>query len=290
MGKEPKILTKCSMSDIWNKEAIDFTPWLSKHLSELSEVLDLSLNPKGTEVSIGKKRCDILATEGIDGNKVIIENKFEKIDHRHIGQGITYLTNIGAKTVIWVCEKFSEEHLVAIQKLNEMTDETFSFYAVRINTYKVQGDFYYDYAVEAKPNYLTKSNGLSATALRYYNAWQELAEKVGSKFDVKVYGRSYNEFRLPISGMKLGTSLSKNTQDVYFWTYDDDLYKKFSKFINDKKYSNVFIEKAGVKNPNCQTWVVTRPESSKESFDMQWTADQLKKAYEIAQEYYHQNN
>src|SRR6185437_9219115 len=96
-------LFQVDLREVWPQEASDFTGWLADHLSELSEALDMNLELLKTEQRVDDSRfsIDILA-EDESGNYVIIENQLEKTDHSHLGQIITYASNMEANTVVWI--------------------------------------------------------------------------------------------------------------------------------------------------------------------------------------------
>lgn len=61
----------------------------------------------------------------------------EKTDHTHLGQIITYLTNLEAKTAIWISSNPVEEHKKAIEWLNETTSDDISFYLIQLEAIKI---------------------------------------------------------------------------------------------------------------------------------------------------------
>jgi Domain of unknown function (DUF4268) len=67
----------------------------------------------------------------------MIENQFGKTDHDHLGKVLTYAATLGAKAVIWIAERFTDEHRKAIEWLNEHTSEDLSLYAVEIELWQI---------------------------------------------------------------------------------------------------------------------------------------------------------
>ena len=136
----PKLgrLQTLKATEVWGNEPQVFTPWLSQNLNLLAEALQIDeLELKGTEVPAGDFRLDILA-EDTEGNPVIIENQFGATDHRHLGQLISYAASQGSKmTVVWVAERFKDDHRAAIDWLNANTLEGFDFFAVEIEALKI---------------------------------------------------------------------------------------------------------------------------------------------------------
>ncbi len=124
--------------EAWTHEALNFTPWLAENLDRLSEALGISLELEAMEVPVGRYAADILARDARDGTPVLIENQLEFSDHGHLGQILTYLTGLAAKTVVWVAPRFREEHLSALRWLNANTaDKGFAFFAVRLRVVRI---------------------------------------------------------------------------------------------------------------------------------------------------------
>ena len=56
----------------------------------------------------------ILCVDSGTDKLVLIENQLEKTDHNHLGQILTYAAGLDAVTIIWIAERFTEEHRAAI--------------------------------------------------------------------------------------------------------------------------------------------------------------------------------
>lgn len=152
-------LEPVALREVWSNEASDFTPWLTneENLNTLAEALGISeLVLENTEVYVGDFKLDILCTDG-DEN-VVIENQLEKTNHDHLGKILVYAAGIGAKKIIWIAESFRQEHMAALQFLNENTTEKLNFFGVEIKVWKI-GDslFAPQFEVVVKPNGWTKS-------------------------------------------------------------------------------------------------------------------------------------
>ena len=123
--------------EAWRDEARDFTPWLAAHLDHLGDALGIPLEMTKTEVPVEDFCADILARNLADDSNVLIENQLESTDHRHLGQILTYLPGLEAKTVVWIATRFREPHLSAVKWLNEHTPEDFNFFAVRLRVVRI---------------------------------------------------------------------------------------------------------------------------------------------------------
>ena len=154
-------ITKLALRDCWQNEATDFTPWLAQeeNIALLAEALGLNeLEVKAQEEHVGPFRADILCVDPGTDKLVLIENQLEKTDHNHLGQILTYAAGLDAVTIIWIAERFTEEHRAAIDWLNSITDKEFNFFGIEIGLIKI-GDS------PAAPifNVIAKPNGWSKT-------------------------------------------------------------------------------------------------------------------------------
>jgi hypothetical protein len=170
----------------WPHEAISFTPWLAANLGRLGSQLGLELELEGQEVRVGPFSADILAINVRDGHRVLIENQLEEGDHRHLGQILTYLTGLDARTVVWVATRFRDEHLSAIRWLNEHASDGASFFAVRLRVVRI-GDspFAPLFDVVERPNdwdrrlqeAAQESRDLSAVSARRQDFWSHAVKR-----------------------------------------------------------------------------------------------------------------
>jgi hypothetical protein len=146
-------LADVGLREAWAHEAHHFTPWLAANLDRIAATVGIPLELTGTEVRVGTFSADILASNAADGSVVLIENQLESSDHAHLGQIMTYLAGLEAKTMIWIAPAFREEHLSAIRWLNEHTVDPFAFFAVRLRVVRI-GDSPYAplFEVAERPN------------------------------------------------------------------------------------------------------------------------------------------
>lgn len=182
-------IEKISLRDCWDNEASDFTPWLAteENIALLADALGMNeLEVKGQEEHVGPFRADILCVDPGTDKLVLIENQLEKTDHNHLGQILTYAAGLDAVTIIWIAERFTEEHRAAIDWLNRITDKEFNFFGVEIGLIKI-GDS------NAAPvfNVIAKPNGWSKD-VRSSQASSE-GHSEGKIFNYE-YWTSFNEF------------------------------------------------------------------------------------------------
>ena len=132
-------LEPVNVRDIWAGEATHFTPWLAlpENLEILGDTLGISLEPVATEASVGPYYADIVCKDESDNTNVLIENQLEKTDHRHLGQIFTYAAGLDAVKIVWIAPQFTDEHKAAIDWLNSISTDEFSFFAIEIELWKI---------------------------------------------------------------------------------------------------------------------------------------------------------
>lgn len=156
--------------EYWKHEAFDFTNWLAEkeNLTALSTAVGMKLELVGTEQSVGDFRADITCKESDTDNVVIIENQLEQSDHNHLGQLITYCAGFQCQRFIWISPSFREEHIAAVEWLNNNTSTGCFFFAVEVQLLKVTDTEiaipYFRTVV--KPNEWLKRATKSVTALK----------------------------------------------------------------------------------------------------------------------------
>ncbi len=151
-------LKRVKLRDAWETEAGDFTPWLAaeENIALLGDTLGLDLELEAQEKSVGPFRADILCKDTTNDHWVLIENQLERTDHTHLGQLITYAAGLNTVTVVWVASRFTDEHRAAMDWLNEVTGEGFSFFALEIELWQIG-----DSAVAPKFNIVSSPNDWS---------------------------------------------------------------------------------------------------------------------------------
>jgi hypothetical protein len=163
----------------WPHEAHDFTPWLAENLALLAKALELDeLSLESTEQPIGPYFVDILAKD-IDDNNVIIENQLKKTNHDHLGKALTYAAGLRAKTIIWVAQKFTKEHLQTFFWLNENTREDISFFAVEIELLQIDDSRPApQFNVVASPTIKREDGKLSDSRQKQLRFWTDVSSKL----------------------------------------------------------------------------------------------------------------
>ncbi len=116
---------------------------------------------------------------------MLIENQLAKTDHTHLGQLLTYAAGLKAVTIVWIAAPFTEEHRAALNWLNEITDDTFNFFGLEVELWRI-GDSppAPKFNIISQPNDWTRSvseganraqsGGLTETTERYLEYWSGL--------------------------------------------------------------------------------------------------------------------
>ena len=162
------------------------SPFISSEesLEKISYIIGRDLELVNTEVSVGDFRADIICKDINSEEIIVIENQLGKTDHNHIGKAVTYLSNFDAKSIIWICEKSRPEHIKAIEKLNEITNEEYSFYLFEIvfEQYKHDNPYWYfnEVFVPSSINKISSSikNTKSESFVNNYLFFEKLIEKL----------------------------------------------------------------------------------------------------------------
>jgi Domain of unknown function (DUF4268) len=166
-------LEKVEIRTVWAREDTHFTTWLAKeeNLTFLAEELNIGLELIAQEKNVGPFQADLLCRDTATEKYVVIENQFGKTDHSHLGQVLTYASGLNALTIIWIAEKFVEEHRATLDWLNSVTDETVQFFGVEIELYKIGGS-----APAPRFNIISKPNNWSKTIRRTAQSATQLTE------------------------------------------------------------------------------------------------------------------
>lgn len=182
-------LQKVALREIWKHEARSFTIWLADNLDFLSETLGYQLTLDQREMAAGAFSADIRA-EDPQGNYVIIENQLEKTNHDHLGKLITYMSNLEAKTAIWITSEPRPEHETAVRWLNETLPADTAFYLIKIEAYKIgDSDPAPRFTIVSGPSLETKQIGaqkkeLAERHVQRLEFWKQLLELSKTKTSV----------------------------------------------------------------------------------------------------------
>lgn len=181
-------IKKVPLRELWQDEARDFTGWLEKNIDYLNEQVGLGIMIVEREKKVGDFFVDLVGEN--ESGLVIIENQLEKTDHDHFGKILTYLSIIGAKTAVWITGAPREEHIKAVEWLNEVTPPDYTFYLIKLEVIRIDNSPAAPlFSVAVGRNQLVKEAGKEKRELaeRYYerrNFWASLLERAKDKTDL----------------------------------------------------------------------------------------------------------
>jgi len=132
-------LRRIDLRQVWLSEPGGFTPWLAQeeNLRLVGETIGIDLELESQEKAVGPFRADILCKDTATDQWVLIENQLERTDHLHLGQLITYAAGLQAINIVWVAQRFTEEHRAALDWLNEQTDDHINFFGLEIELWQI---------------------------------------------------------------------------------------------------------------------------------------------------------
>jgi len=241
-------LENVPLRELWKHEEHGFSGWLESNVETLSEALDLSLSPVQREKTAGSFQVDLVAEDG-DGNLVIIENQLEPTNHDHLGKVLTYLTNLEAKTAVWITSEPRPEHVRAIGWLNEATPADISFYLVRLSAYRIgDSDPAPLFTVIVAPSEEAKDIGrqkkdLAERHILRLRFWEQLLARAKEKGVTLHAGRSPSKNNWISAGAgKAGLSFTyviwledKTAAELYIQTEDRDENKRIFDSLHARK-------------------------------------------------------
>ena len=154
-------LRRMEPTDVWDDEKA-FSDWLADDVESLGEAMGIEIDSESVqrEASVGALSADITCFEADGETSVIIENQVGKTNHDHLGKVITYAAGLerssknqtGAK-IIWIGHKFRDEHLAALEWLNEKTDDNTIFFGIEVDCLQIDDSrLVPNFSLVAKPN------------------------------------------------------------------------------------------------------------------------------------------
>lgn len=211
------------LREVWANEAGGFTPWLAqeKNLQRLSDAIGIDLELDAEEKPVGPFRADILCKDAENDEWVVIENQLERTDHKHLGQLLTYAAGLKAVTIIWIAAELTDEHRAALDWLNEITSESFKFFGLEIELWKIGGSpVAPKFNIACKPNDWTKTvvvpddRTISNTKLVQREYWTQLSAMLKNRKSVvvprKPRPQHWTTFRVGRSKFHLAATVNTN--------------------------------------------------------------------------------
>jgi len=246
-------LKRVPTRNVWKNEEKDFTPWLAKNIDVLGEKLGMDLSLMEREADVGESFEADLLVEGPGGDLVVIENQFGKSDHDHLGKILTYLTNLEAKTAVWICENPQPEHIEAVDWLNKNSPQDISFYLIRLEAFQIENSPPAPhFSIVSEPSKQMKEAGavkeeMAERHIRRLDFWEKLLEKSKVKTDLFLNVSRSKENWITTGAGKAGLAyvyvilMNSARVELYIDTGDanknkkifDELYKKREQIETD---------------------------------------------------------
>lgn len=240
-------LERVDLRKAWISESGDFTPWLAakENLKLLGDTIGLDLELEATERFVGPFRADILCRESVSKGWVLIENQLEKTDHTHLGQLFTYAASLKANTIVWIAERFTDEHRAALDWLNDISGDQLSVFGLEVELWRID-----DSAMAPKLNVVCKPNNwiqqspplqLSSAGQLYLEYWQQFMEYVRSRSTIikarKAFPQNVASFAIGRVGFELQSwlSLDRGALDASLAMTDSNAKSYFDQLLLDKE-------------------------------------------------------
>lgn len=221
-------LEKGDLRKVWKQDAFHFTNWLAQkdNLNILSEEIGIEISLIQAEAKIGRFTVDILAEEENTGRKIIIINQLEATNHDHFGKLITYASGFNAEIIIWIAKDVRDEQKLAIDWLNEHTDEKVNLFAIELELWKI-GDSPYapKFQIISKPNDWAKAIKKATTGsnltdiqllqLDFWRQFREFAQNTGTKVSLKKsYPQNWYEMSIGYSSAHLSLTFNSHSNQI----------------------------------------------------------------------------
>ena len=225
-------LQRVNLRTVWTNEQAEFTPWLAEpeNLQILGETLGLELEPGSVEKEVGSFRADIVCRDIGTDSLVLIENQLEQTDHRHLGQLLTYAAGLQAVTVVWLADKFRDEHRAALDWLNDITHEDSRFFGLEIELWRIGESIAAPkFNIVSKPNDWSRSVAqaartaddakLSELRLMQRKYWTGLLKELSAaggpvRGNRKPQPQSWMAFGIGVSGFNLGAVMNTGDKNI----------------------------------------------------------------------------
>ena len=243
-------LEEVDLRSVWAGEATKFTPWLAEedNLDLLGDTLGMDLALEAQEKDVGSFSADMLCKNTLDDSWIVIENQLEKTDHSHLGQILTYAAGLSAVTVIWIAQRFTDEHRAALDWLNEISTDSAQFFGIEIEVWRIGESLPAPkFNIVAKPNEWSRSEksraqGLTPNRQMQLDFWRGFREFILDSSSSLKPGNpqplNYMNFSLGRSGFWLAAIAS-------FWISPDGGYERLelrAELGTNHNYSDFYYE------------------------------------------------
>ena len=225
MGK----LVRADIRKVRKNEAADSTPWLAspEGIEMLGAAIELELELRETEKPIGRFSADLVCGVPESDKVVLVENQFGTTDHDHLGKMLTYAAALDeVVSVVWIAERFHDEHRAALDWLNQITPQTVSFVGMEIEVWTIAGSPPAPkFNIVCQPNDWSRPepSGLSELQqlrLAFWTSFKQYLEDVGSPVKAHKPGtENWSNFSSGIPNMVLVASVKPKYLDAVLYSH-----------------------------------------------------------------------
>lgn len=135
-------LKRISLKSVFKNRDRDFVPWLASpnNLEILSENIGMDLAMDIIQDDRNSNLPDLFCKDLKEIRKdpgVIIECQFGQSEQEYINKFLKYVCTLNCSSIIWIAEKFSEDHKAMFQWLNKMCQGKVNFFALEMEFWKI---------------------------------------------------------------------------------------------------------------------------------------------------------
>lgn len=218
-------LQNVPIREVWKNEESDFTPWLLENIEVINELINVDIEDLEKECDVGNYTADLVGKVAGTDNFVVIENQFGTSNHDHLGKLLTYISGKEAKIGIWISEDFRDEHISALNYLNEgIRVDGLRLFAIKVEVKKIDDSPNAPYfSIVVRPNDFQKSlstpeiSPLDKSRLSFFEALVDKYKEIRPTWNkLKALPQSWLSFSAGKRGI------------VYSWVFKSIPIKRFT--------------------------------------------------------------
>lgn len=134
----------------------EFVPWLleNENLKALGETIGIELDVQILGDWKDPALPDVMCKNQTPPNKgswVLLESQFDTTSDEFMGKVLNYASVMNTPTVIWIAEKFSNEHKLIMDWLNDIGENKTSFFALEVELWSIGSDIASKFNIISRP-------------------------------------------------------------------------------------------------------------------------------------------
>ncbi len=217
---------------LWTGGREAFIAWLAEadNLDLLIDALGMDLEVEAADRVVGPLTADLICRDTADDSRVLIETQLCKTDNDYLGRLISYAAGLDAGKIVWIAERFRDEHRAALDWLNRLASSRLSFYGLELQVFRVNGSLAAPrFHLLASPNHWTRKARSGVRAIEtgeisesrrlqqdYWSALMDHLRDRGGPIrpSGKPAPRSWAGFRIGRSGVRLSVVQQRREQSL----------------------------------------------------------------------------